>query len=189
MLACVWAHTCHSDIYLNTSNAGKLDEYKSYFFPEPVISQKMDLAEPKADLLTIIQYKASQFDDNVIVDDVSLDVEGLDIGVNVRWFIPELNSPIYFNRRCVFTCMLGIKSNGFIQVYLGSVEGTLVPPRGDGFGFGPYFLPDGASLTLGQDMNPLYNARYLAVQQFKDKTPYKILPVMKVWNGEFQHEE
>lgn len=188
IVACVWTATaCHGTIYLNTSNPGKLNEYRSYFFPEKVIAQKKDLAEPKADLLTIIQYKASQFD-GVLADDVSLDIEGLDIGINIRWYIPELNSPFYFNRRCVFNCMIGVKVDDSIYVYNGRVEGTLIPPRGDGFGFGRYFLPDGASLTLGEEMNPIYNARYLAVQQFRANNPCAVLPVLKEWDGEFQLE-
>ena len=176
-----------SGVTVNTSNKGKLQEYRDYFFPETVEATQVDLAEPKADLLTIIQYKASQFD-GVLVDDVSLDVEGLDIGVNIRWFISQLNSPDYFFRKCAFTCMVGIRKEDKIYVYKGDVQGTLVPPRGDCFGFGRYFLPDGADLTLGEFMNPQYNARYIAVKNFKADTPFAILPVLEQWPGEFQNE-
>lgn len=172
-------------IAINTSNPGKLGEYKEYLGENNVVAQSIDLAEPKADSLTIIQYKASQFE-NVLVDDVALDVEGLEVGVNIRWLLNELESPLYWGRKCVYSCFIAVHQDGEVKIYRASVPGVLVSPRGDCFGFGRYFLPDGSELTLGEYMNPMYNARYLAVQEYVHNHPYIVLPPLKQWDGEFQ---
>ena len=176
-----------SIIRVNTSNPGKLKEYEEYFKPKTVVSQTQDLAEPNADPTTVIQYKASQFD-GVIVDDVALDVEGLDVGVNIRWHLKQLGSSEYLGRRCTYVCRVAIKVNDVVKVYLGSVKGTLVEPRGNCFGFGKYFLPDGTDQTLGEYMNPKFIARYLAIEKFKKDDPTATLSVLKVWNGAFQSD-
>ncbi len=175
-----------SPIYVNTSNPGKLAEYEEYFKPRTVVSQKLDIDEPDSnDPLIVIQYKASQFDQGgVLVDDVALDVEGADIGLKIRWLLNDL--PHYIGRKCTYVCRIAIKVDNVVKVYLGSVEGQLVPPKGDCFGFGRYFLPDGTDQTLGENMAPAFNARYLAIQKFKEDAPITILPVLKVWEGTFQ---
>lgn len=181
----MWLTIFLSVIAINTSNPGKLAEYKEYLGEDNVIAQSIDLPEPKADPLTIIQYKASQFD-RVLVDDVSLDIEGMDVGVNIRWVLKELDSPAFWGRRCVYTCLIAMHESDEVKIYRGSVPGVLVAPRGDCFGFGRYFLPDGTDLTLGEFMDPRYNARYLAVEEFKYDRPFVIMPKLKDWPGEFQ---
>lgn len=172
-------------IYVNTSNPGKMEEYKEYFSPKTVEFKTEDLTEPQADPLTIIQYKASCFQE-VLVDDVALDIDGVDIGVNIRWFLDQLHSSKYLGRSCIFSCLLAVRIENEIRVYKGSVQGTLVEPRGDGFGFGPYFLPDGADKTLGEFMDPRFNARYIAIENFKMGKIYKILPILEKWDGDIQ---
>ena len=172
-------------VYVNTSNPGKLEEYRSYFAPEMVVSQTIDLREPQADPLTIIQYKASQFQ-GVLVDDVSLDIEGLDVGVNIRWFLNSLGSSLYLGRACAYSCLLGIRVGDEVRVYRGVAQGKLVEPCGDGFGFGPYFLPDGTDKTLGEWMDPRFNSRYIAIRNFKEDKPYAILPVLEEWEYAIQ---
>ncbi len=169
-------------IFINTSNPGKLEEFKT-FFSEEVIAYQQDLREPNADILTINRYKVSQFE-NVLVDDTSLEVEGAEIGVGVRWKIDELSQ--YEERTAKFICYLGIHRNEKVEIFRGEVSGTIVPARGKSFGFNPVFQPYGSTKTLAEERPNHFNARYLAVQNFLSKKPYLISEPLKNWTGPYQ---
>ncbi|MBS0654157.1 MAG: non-canonical purine NTP pyrophosphatase [Verrucomicrobia bacterium] len=91
--------------------------------------------------------------------------------------------------RCTFVCNIVIKVESVVHVYQGKTRGTIVSPRGDCFGFGKYFLLDGTDKTLGEYMDPEYNARSLAIRNFKEKKPFTTLPMLAVWNGAFQRKD
>lgn len=168
---------------INTSNAGKLAEYKAYL-PGAVSSEAMDLREPEADALCIIRYKASQFED-VIVDDVSLEIEGTSISTDIKWHLDRLDEHI--GRKARFICYLGICRKNEVHVFVGEVSGKMVAPRGNSFGFNPYFLPDQAKKTLGEEIPPQFNARYHAVQKLLKNQPDFVLEPLTDWNGKFQN--
>lgn len=180
-------------IFLNTSNKDKLAEYQQYLSNYSVTVTNLDLEEPQADPLTIMRYKASQFE-NVLVDDVSFDVfnetsddiQVISPGSNIRWALENLKNPIYLGKNAVFSCLLAIQRNKKVYIYAGRVNGRIVSPRGSGFGFGPCFLPDGVDKTLGEFMDPNHNARYLALQNFINNKPEHVLDCLKVWEGPFQ---
>lgn len=178
-----WTKT--DSVFVNTSNEGKLAEYREYFKPQVLISKSQDLKEPDADPMTVIQYKASQFD-RVLVDDVALDVEGMDIGINIRSFISKNDLAKFAGKKSSYVCRIAIKVGEVVRVYESAVQGILVEPRGSCFGFGMYFLPKGTDKTLGEYMNPQFNARYLAIQKFKKDERSATLPILKEWNGAFQ---
>lgn len=172
-------------IYINTSNGDKLAEYRKYLSTYEVVSTVVELEEPDSDSITIIRYKASQLPVGCIADDVSLDVQGEDIGPNVKWLVKDLRKNI--GKSAVFNCFIGIKTeDNKINVYKGSVHGKLVNPVGDGFGFGPYFLPDGAETTLGEVMSEQHNARYIVIQNMLEGLIYSTEPVLMKWDGKFQ---
>lgn len=168
--------------HVNTSNSGKLAEYKKYL-GEQIQSIQQDLAEPDADALTIIRYKASQFE-SVIVDDVSLVVEGEDVGTNIRWLLEDL--PRFVGKSAQFICDVGIHRSSKVEIYRGVTEGKLVEPRGEGYGFNPYFLPDTASLTLAEKMEDDLNARKRALDHLLAKRVWKIEEPLFHWSGKFQ---
>ena len=172
-----------STLFLNTSNPNKLREFKRLGL-SGIKALRRDLPEPDADPLTVIRSKASQIGPNTIVEDTSLEVEGADVGVNVKWLLDNLDR--YEGRKATFRVLLGILREGQVEVYEGRVEGTLVPPRGDGFGFDPVFLPDGASKTLGEAKPDRYNARALAVRAFLRGRPARTLPPLDKWEGDWQ---
>lgn len=179
-------------VRVNTSNKGKLAEYVEYFSPTTVVSQAIDVKEPDSDPTTIIRFKASQFEldefkQGPLVEDVALDVEDADIGTKIRWHLKDL--PDYVGRKATYVCRLAIRVNDMVELYVGSVQGQLVEPRGDCFGFGTFFLPDGTNETLGENMAPKYNARYLAIERFKTGNPDERLPILEVWKGKFQEEK
>ena len=170
-------------LYLNTSNPDKLAEFRRLGLSD-IQAMGRDLPEPDADPLTVIRSKASQMGENVLVEDTSLDVDGEDVGVNVKWLLNNLEQ--FVGKRATFTVMMGVLREGVVEVYRGSVQGTLVEPRGKGFGFDPAFLPDGARHTLGESKPDRYNARALAVKNFLKGRAYRTLPPLKNWEGPWQ---
>lgn len=169
-------------IQVATSNKGKQAEYRR-FFGERVRFLEIDLAEPSADPLTIVRFKACQHP-GVLVDDVSLDVEGEDVGAEIRWQLQRL--PEWRGRPAQFVCRIGLLQEHEVLVFEGSVAGTIVPPRGQSFGFNPYFQPKGASQTLAEDLKDMWNARFLAVQAYLENRPSYRLPPLFEWDGPFQ---
>ena len=166
---------------LNTSNAGKLKEYQQYL--GQVEAVKKDLDEPEADPLTIIRYKASQFE-GVIVDDVSLDVEGADVGSLVKWKLQEMDK--HLNRRAIFKCWVGIHRKSKIEIFYAETAGILVPARGGSFGFNPYFLPDGSQNTFGEEIPKELNPRFKALSKLIHGRSDFIEEPLFSWNGPFQ---
>ncbi len=168
---------------VNTSNAGKLEEFERHLGQVEAI--KLDLKEPDSDLMTVIRYKASQFE-NVLVDDTSLAVEGETVGANIRWFLNDL--PKFLGKKATFTCLLAICRNGQVEIYTGETSGKIVKPVGQSFGFNNYFLPDGAAQTFGEFIPDHLNPRYLAIMKLKAGRPTRIEQTLKVWLGPFQND-
>jgi len=177
-------------IKINSGNKHKLTEYLDYLTPlnHQLSTTDVDMKEPDSDHETIICYKASQFNDGTLVDDVSLVIEGLDVGVNVRWFLENnaLNDEQFWGRKSSFICYLGVNINDQVHLYQGRIDGTIVKPKGDGFGLGPYFLPLGATQTLGERMLPVLNPRYIALSNFLNNNCHAKRAAMKTWHGRFQ---
>ncbi|WP_018691091.1 non-canonical purine NTP pyrophosphatase [Algicola sagamiensis] len=177
-------------IKINSGNKNKLAEYRAYLedYDCQVEATQEALEEPVSDHETVICYKASQFSDGTLVDDVSLEIEGFDVGVHVRWFLENdaFRQEKYWGRPSVFTCYIGVHKDGYVYLYEGSVEGTIVSPRGNCFGIAPFFLPKGKSKTLGEDMPAELNPRYLALQKFLNEDWSLKRKLIKQWDGEFQ---
>lgn len=176
---------------LNTSNPNKLREFRDLFSEHrlKLAVSEVDLDEVDSDPLTVIVHKASQVDEGVLVEDTSLDVAGADVGVNVRWLIDDLES--YLGRRAAWTVLLAYRQDDQVYVFDGKVEGQIVAPRDDiaGFGFDPYFLPDGSTHTLAEEKPARFNARALAVRNFVDNQPYAIRTPIEQWDGEWQQHD
>lgn len=175
---------------LNTSNPGKIAEFKHLFSKHKATLDlsKIDQDEIDSDPLTVITHKASQLEENILVEDTSLEVDGEDVGVNIRWLIDEL--PKYENKQATWTVYLANRRGNQVYIYKGEVKGTLVPKRSDkGFGFDPYFLPEGATKTLAEDKPDGVNARALAVQALIDQSPYAIQAPIYSWDGPWQHHD
>ena len=173
----------NDQIFLNTSNSDKLKEFQRLGLAG-IKAFSRDLPEPDADPITVIRSKASQAGPNIIVEDTSLDVDGADVGTNVKWLISNLDQ--YEGRKATFRVLLGILRDNKVEVYRGIVEGTIVRARGDGFGFDPVFLPKGAKKTLGESKPDRYNARALAVKSFLRGKPTSIHEPLHDWQGKWQ---
>lgn len=172
---------------LNTSNEGKLKEFQHLFgkYGCSISATHVDLAEIDASPLQVVVHKASQMDDYVVIEDTSLDIEGADVGVNIRWLLDHLAD--YEGRKAYWKVLLAYRISDKVYVFQGTVDGTIVTPRGkDGFGFDPVFLPQGALETLAQSKPDSVNARALAVESLINNQPIAIESPITEWEGPWQ---
>jgi XTP/dITP diphosphohydrolase len=174
---------------INTSNRYKLNEYRNLFgkYGCELRATQVDLHEIDSDPISVVVHKASQMEDGVLVDDTSLDVEGADIGVKVRFLQHLLNTCV--GKRACWRVLLAERKGDLVYVYQGSVDGTIVAPRGaGGYSFDPYLLPDGTDKTLAEERPEWLSARARAVESYLKEEPCAIIPVMEEWHGAWQDE-
>ena len=137
----------------------------------------------------MVAQKATSAGVNVLIEDTSLDVEGAEVGVNIRWIMDNLKDLI--GRRAVWRVMLGIlRSDQKVYIYEGITNGVIVKARGDSaFGFDPVFLPEGSTKTLAEDKPDSVSARCKAVEaMMKDDAVAIHCPIKKEdWKGKWQH--
>jgi XTP/dITP diphosphohydrolase len=172
---------------LNTSNLGKFEEFKRLFAIHgcDLEVSHMDLKEIDAGPLQVVAHKASQLSERVLVEDTSLDVEGISVGVNVRWLLEHL--PQHEGRKATWTVLLAFHFQDKVHIYRGCVSGKIVQPKGvKGFGFDPVFLPDGAVKTLAEFKPDMFNARAKAVEALIKGMVYTTYPLMEHWEGPWQ---
>ena len=174
---------------INTSNVNKLKEFKRLFKARGIelqVSNK-DLKEIVADPISVVVNKASQLGKNIIVEDTSLEIEGEDIGINIRWLLNNLSK--YTGKKAIWTVLLAYQKNdGLVYVYQGQIKGTIVLSKGKGFGFDPFFKPDNNNFTLAETKPDAFNARAKAVLNFtKDKFIAFKKPIVN-WDGAWQHD-
>lgn len=173
---------------LNTSNPGKFEEFKRLFSKEgqALDATHIDLEEIDSDPIQVIAHKASQLEENVLVEDTSLDIEGASVGVNIRWLLDHLKD--YVGKKAEWTVLLAFKKENEVFIYKGSVSGTIVEPQGAaGFGFDPVFKPDGSAETLAESKPDSVNARAKAVQALIQGDLYMKHPVVQRWDGPWQN--
>jgi XTP/dITP diphosphohydrolase len=176
-----------SSIRLNTSSLAKLAEYRELFGRAgiEVVATTLDLLEIQADKWSVVIHKASSVSDGTLVEDTSLDVEGAEVGIHVRWYLDRIGD--FLGRSALWTCLLAHKKEEAIWVYAGEVPGILVPADGRlGFGFDAYFQPVGATCSLAEEKPDQFNARALAVKAFlEERWIHRATPITE-WNGPWQ---
>lgn len=181
-----------NNFVLLTSNQNKLREFNS--FGLPIKAQKgRDINEVSGTDIEVIIYKSKDSGEFTIVEDTSLNVEGLDVGVNIRWMLDKINN--LDGKKANWKVLLGVNDNTYISIYQGILYGTLknineIPK--DAFGFDPVFVPVGTSKTLyelnKEGKKEEFSARKMAVDNLlMDKYIEKIkISDIKPWTGEYQ---
>lgn len=172
---------------LNTSNPGKLEEFKKLFggYGCTLEASYYDLMEIESDPASVVAHKASQLGENILVEDTSLEIEGASIGINIRWLLDHLSE--YEGRHAQWTVLLAYRQGDQILIYSGVVSGIIVQARGSaGFGFDPVFLPDGTCHTLAEFKPDQFNARAKAVKALMEGVIWKTHPVIEKWEGAWQ---
>lgn len=174
------------NLFLNTSNSGKLREFERLGL-SGLKMMRMDLPEVDADPYTVVAYKARKVGPNVIVEDTSLDVDGEDVGVNIKWLSDRISN--FEGKRAIWRVVVGLIRNGYVEMYEGVVRGTLGPSAGSGgFGFDPFFYPEGSDVSLAERKSDSVNARALAVRKLIHSKPdYKVPVPEEEWAGDWQN--
>lgn len=177
---------------LVSSNQDKLREYKRFGLNIQIEPGK-DLKEVQGSDLEVIIHKAKDAGPQHIVEDTSLNISGAEVGVNIRWLMGNLQQLV--DRKAEWVVMIGVNTGQDIEIYKGVVDGIIVNPDSyKGFGFDPFFLPNGSKLTLseldeigGKDN---FSARKDAVKHMlTNQTFHRVkLETVGKWDGEYQHD-
>ncbi|HSI21180.1 MAG TPA: non-canonical purine NTP pyrophosphatase [Verrucomicrobiae bacterium] len=146
-----------------TGSSGKFAEVQSLI---PSIEQvDFDLPEIQStDAKEIIAAKLTAAEGHnlgeYIVEDTGLYLECLNglPGPLIKWFLKKLGNEglaslvnKYEDKTAYATTWIGYRSeSGDIHYFEGSVKGTIVAPKGEGFGWDPIFQPDGHDRTYGE---------------------------------------
>jgi inosine/xanthosine triphosphate pyrophosphatase family protein len=170
---------------INTSNKDKLAEFVRYGL-DGLSCTKVDIVEPDADKETIITYKASFCGEDCIVEDTSLDIEGEDVGANVKWL--KNNLAPYIGKKAVFHVYIGIMRLGKVEIYHGVCEGYIGESMGSGMGFDPFFYPSGLDISFSTNKPEHLNPRAIAVKKLIAGNCEKIVDPIFSWDGPWQSE-
>ena len=121
----------------------------------------------------------------MLVKDTVLDIEGQEVGVQVRWLLHHL--PEMAGKKARWSVFLAYRAEKTVYIYRGVVQGTIVTPKGNkGFGFDPVFLPDDSPKTLAEAKPDEVNARAMAVEALMAGDLFDSRPVIETWDGPWQ---
>lgn len=176
---------------LLTSNKQKIDEYNRFGLGIEAIKGD-DIPEVDADILTVALYKTLEAPKDCIVEDTSLDVDGEDIGVNIRWLVDKLKDSS--GKKASWNVVIGIHDGEYVKLFSASVEGIIDYSKNNtnAIGFDGMFIPDCSDLSLYEleliGAKDSFSPRKMVVEKFlKDDFTaiYKIKNVPK-WKGKWQ---
>ena len=164
-------------LVLATHNKGKIHEFEGLLAPYIGAfssSLELGLTEPEETGATFTENAiikalsaANESGKPALADDSGLAVYALngDPGIDsARWAGPEKDFDMAMekihtmmgdtnDRRAAFVAVLALAwPDGHTETFEGRAEGTIIwPPRGDaGFGYDPFFLPDGHDKTFAE---------------------------------------
>ena len=179
---------------LVTSNKNKLQEYKRFGL-NIQIEPGLDLREIDGGDIDVIIHKAIDAGPFHIVEDTSLNIEGENIGVNIRWMLNNLRN--LHGKKASWVVLIGVNTGTSIEVYKGEIKGIIVSPETENqqnsFGFDPFFMPQGSSSTLAEleknGKKDQYSARkHAAMNMLAGKTIHRVnISDIQKWTGEYQH--
>jgi len=171
-------------LYFITGNKGKLAEVQSIL--GDVESLDIDLPEIQSlDAHEIIEAKLKEAQKHqtgeFIVEDTSLYFEGLNSlpGPLIKWFMKTVGneglykmSEAFGNFNAEAKTIIGYSdTQKNISFYEGNIKGTIVTPRGEGFGWDPIFQPEGYDKTFGElsaEEKNSFSMRKIAVEKLKE---------------------
>ncbi|MEI6843222.1 MAG: non-canonical purine NTP pyrophosphatase [bacterium] len=170
-------------LYFIIGNKGKLAEVQSII--DDVEALDIDLPEiQEIDAHKIIKAKLEEAQKHhkgeFIVEDTSLYFEAMNglPGPLIKWFMKTIGNDGLFKMISVFgnfnaeaKTLIGHSDlEGNIEFFEGSIKGTVVSPKGTGFGWDPIFQPEGYSKTFGElssEEKNSFSMRKLAVEKLK----------------------
>ena len=176
---------------LVTSNQSKLSEFRRFGL-ELEMEEGLDLREVDGTSEEVVTYKAIEAGEHLIVEDTILIIDGEEV-VDIKKRLDELDN--WAGKPAEWRVSIGCLIGDQVVTSSASVIGQIKPPAPgfeDGFGFDPYFIPDGYEVSLEQ-LNRTGNkdtvsARRVAISQFLDKRNCKFLKLENIqpWEGGYQ---
>jgi inosine/xanthosine triphosphate pyrophosphatase family protein len=159
--------------------------------PNLRVEEGQDLPEVDADDETVAIYKAVDNGPYTISEDTSLEVEGENIGVNLKWFKEKI--PTFVGKKAYWKVLLAKNDGEYIKVYEGFVEGEIVASQ-DTSSFDKYFKVTKFDQLLGElkmtDTDPaLYSARAMAAKNLREDRYIvrKRVKYIPEWTGKYQN--
>ncbi len=169
-------------VVLITGNEDKVKEWSNLI---PIETQKIDFEEIQGTVEEIAQHKCRQAYDIVkkpcLVEDVALYIDGMNglPGPYIKCFIPmgleKLCKLAQFGNGTIEAiCVICYHDGKTIHTIKGKTQGTLVPPRGNYFGWDPIFEYKGKTFgEMSKDEKNKVSHRAKAIEKFM--TLYKTL--------------
>lgn len=170
-------------LYFITGNKGKLAEVQSIL--GNVEALDVDLPEIQSlDAHEIIRAKLEEAKRHqtgeFIVEDTSLYFEALNglPGPLIKWFMKTIGNDglnkiaeTFGNSNAEAKTIVGYSNaQGEISFHEGTIRGTIVAPRGEGFGWDPIFQPEGHVKTFGEllaEEKNSFSMRRIALEKLK----------------------
>lgn len=151
-------------IYLVTGNSNKLREWQAVLPDDMEIGTvDVDLDEIQSDdAIGIVTDKVkrayAEVGKPVVVEDVEAGLEKLNglPGPFIKFFLKRLGKDALYHlagaegEKATIACTIGYYDGQEILTVQGKLDGTVVAPRGEGFGFDATFQPAGESETFGE---------------------------------------
>lgn len=190
----------HKNIMLNTSNENKIKEFKRFGLPFSV-SKGVDIKEIQSDIDNVILHKALDSAENILVEDTVLIVNGEEV-VDIRWKIKEIQE--MSNPDILWVTSLAIKSDGFIYIYRGKTQCSLIEDAdkliipNDAFGFDPLLKPIVNNKIINKTFYQLekelikdnFSPRKIAVENLLSSNYMSMIKVNSIskWTGLYQND-
>lgn len=164
-----------------TGNQQKLREARSILVEHEIVGEELDLPERQSlDPKEIIEEKLAAAGKECFVEDVSFWIGDTGFpGPLFKFLLRAVGregilrfAHAFGASRARAECTVGLSLGGEHHFFTGTVEGTLVEPRGDsGFGFDPIFVPDGHNRSFAEMSTEEKNAvshRRTALEQLRE---------------------
>ena len=178
-------------MFLVSSNPRKLKELARYGL-ELDLRPGDDLPEVDGTPLEVAIHKAKLAGPGAVVEDTVVIVDGTP-WVDIRWTTQALKE--HAGAPVTWQVTLAHNDGQAIHLFVGQVQGAIVCPavvRAEAFGFDPFVLPEGFSLTLDeleqQGRKDEVSARKRAAQALVANLPTQSIPLAAVgqWTGRWQ---
>lgn len=188
-----------------TGNANKVSNLNTTLAQEgfeELLSADYDCREVLASPATIAKGKAmmaytamvpSKFEEgtNIMIEDTSFDILGIydwDPTL-IKNNLPRL--PEFVGRKALWMSCIAVCDGKHASYTIARVPGTICAKVPGGFGFDPYFIPDGSEVTFGENPAANFNPRFLALKKFLEEghknSPIDYDPKFeKNWGGSWQ---
>jgi non-canonical purine NTP pyrophosphatase (RdgB/HAM1 family) len=152
------------DLIFVTGNQGKADQLAQWLGLE-VPHRKLDLDEIQSlDLRTVVEHKVRQAYDiaqqPVLVEDVAATIAAMGRlpGTFIKWFLEELGAEGickladgFAERTATASICYALHDGKTVHFFESHVPGQIAStPRGEGWGWNPVFIPDGATKTYAE---------------------------------------